>query len=267
MSPDRPSMRAEYVAAKYCLDAWGPPFPHPKRPLPNPSTQQPRDVRKLSFGPRGEALQHTPSAIAPQILQVSPQITPEASLQKSVSVLGALHSSGSGDDVSNFANVQQHVPINSVGHLTSLLLQRQDLQAQLCTLEGIKREQSPLDISPLARRDTSRQPFTDRLAGILPSLLNSPRNSRHSNQPSYYMPLLKNVDNAPFGVKHARRPAPLNSRSPEIGDYCALQFPHMRGTREFIKDCYQDTMLKLAAVELEIVLIYLSADQQSARRA
>jgi len=267
MSSGRLSMIAEYVAAKYCQDACGHPFPQPNRPLPEESTQQPRDVRKLSPRPRREAPQHTPSAVAPQALQVSPPITPEASLQKSASALGPSHFSAVGDGVSTSADVKQQVIINSVGRLTSLLLQRQDLEAQLCMLEAMSREHSPPGVSPRARRDTSRQPFTERLAGILPSSMISLRDSNYSTHPRYSMPLAEFFDDAPCGVKHVRRPAPLNLRSLQSRDYRALQVPRFKGTCEFIKDSYQDTMLKLAAVDLEIELTYLSEDRQTVRSA
>lgn len=267
MSSGRLSMIAEYVAAKYCQDACGHPFPQPNRPLPEESTQQPRDVRKLSPGPRREAPQHTPSAVAPQALQVSPPITPEASLQKGTSALGPSHFSAIGDGVSTSADVKQHVIINSVGRLTSLLLQRQDLEAQLCMLQGMIREHSPPGISTPARRDTLRQPFTERLVGILPSSMSSLGDPDYSTHPSYSMPLVDVVADAPFGVKHVRRPAPLNPRSLQSRDYRALQVPDFKGTCEVIRDCYQDTMLKLAAVDLEIELTYLSEDRQTVRSA
>lgn len=229
------------------------------RSLPKESTQEPSEVRKPFPRVRREALQHTPSAAAPQI---SPTITPGVLSQTSVSTLGPSHYSAFDASVSDPENAKQRLAISSVGHLTSLLLQRQDLEAQLWTLDGMIREYSPIGISTPARRDTSRQPFTERLAGILPSSmssLGSLRDFTPSTHPSYSMPLVGFVDDAPFGVKHARKPAPLNPRSLQKEDDCAVHFPHTKGTGEVIRGCYQDTMLNLAAVDIEIELIYLSA--------
>lgn len=185
----------------------------------------------------------------------------------SVSALGPSHYSAFGDGVSDPENAKQHLAVSSVGRLTSLLLQRQDLEAQLWTLEGTMKEHSHICINTPPRRDTSRQPFTERLAGILPSSMSLPRDFNYSAHPSYSMPLVGFVDDASFGIQHARKPAPLNPRSLQTGDHCALQFPHAKGTGEVIRDCYQNTMLDLAAVEMEIELIYLSADRQSAKSA
>ncbi len=267
MPRDRPSLRAECVAAKFSQNACGLPFSPPNCPLPKESTQQPGDVHKLFPRPRREVPQHTPSAIALQALEACPPVTPEASLQISVSVLGPLQYSAFGDGVSNPANGKQHVIISSVGRLTSLLLQRQDLEAQLCNLEVMIREHSPPGISTPVGRDTSRQPFTERLAGILPPSMSSLRDSNYSTHPSYSMPLVEFVDDAPFEVRPTRRPAPLNPQSSQMGDYCALQFPHVKGTCGVIRDCYQDTVLNLAAVDLEIELTYLSEDRQTVRSA
>jgi len=237
------------------------------RPLPKDPTQQPKNVRKINPSARREVSQHPPSAIALQAFQVSPPATPEASLQTSISASGPSHYLAFGDGVSNPANGKEHLVINSVGPLTSLLLQRQDLEAQLCTLESIMREHSPLCISPLHERATSCEPFSERLAGILPSSMYSLRDNNYSTLPSYSMPLAESIDDVPLGVNHAKRPAPLNTRSSQMGGYCALQSPHTKKTCKVIKDCHQDTMLKLAAVDLEIELTYLSADRRFARSA
>lgn len=265
MSSSRASIRVEYVVAKYCKDTCGSLSPHPNRPLSREGTQQPRDVRKLFPRHRREAPQHTPSVVAPQALQLSPPALPNASLQKTISASGPLHNSTFDDDVSDPANVEKHVKSNLVGHLTSLLFQRQGLEAQLCNLESMIREHSPPGISIPARKDTSRQPLTERLAGILPSSMNSLRITNHSTYPSYSMPLAEFIDDAPFGVKHVSRPAPLNPRSSQSGDHCTPQCPHLKGTCKVIRDWYQETLLKLAAVGLEVELVYLSADRQSAR--
>lgn len=124
MSSSRASMRVEYVAAKYCKDSCGSLSPHPNRPLSKEITQQARDVRNLFPRHHREAPQHTPPAVAPQALQISPPIMPDASLQKTVSASGPLHCTIFDDDVSDPANVDKHVKRNSVGHLTSFLLKR-----------------------------------------------------------------------------------------------------------------------------------------------
>ena len=145
---------------------------------------------------------------------------------------------------------------NSTARLTSLLLQQQEVESQLCTLENIlKAHDAPVPILPIGV-PLLVEPFSGRLAGVLAST------SYESN--SENVELLSTSINCKLLETNDRlRPAPLNIQaSKKNAESPTTGAPHSKKTVDSIIESYEATALKLAAVELEIETVYMSTDNR-----
>ena len=154
----------------------------------------------------------------------------------------------------------------SVARLTSLLLEKQDLDGQLHVLEGILKGQSAPSPSLILRKPMSSEPFTQRLAGILSSPKCPPGKSNPSSHPSLCNPPADFPEEQTLEIEHRMRPAPLNPRvSQSEHVYSSQELPRCKKVVDIIKESFQETALGLAEVELKIELVYLNADRWIAR--
>ena len=153
-----------------------------------------------------------------------------------------------------------------VARLTSLLLEQQDLDGQLRVLEGILKEQGAPSPSLILHKPLSREPFTQRLAGIVSPPICPLGKSNPSLHPSLCNPPADFLEEQPFEVERRMRPAPLNPRlSQSEHVYLSQELPRRRKVVDIIKESFQETALRLAEVELKIELVYLNADRWTAR--
>ena len=148
-------------------------------------------------------------------------------------------------------------------YLTSLSLQRQDLEAQLGTLEGILETYDCPGVSPPSRRSLARGPFNERLAG----LLSSSTDSANEVKPSAHLePFAESTGGMSFESENMFKTHPLKPQTPSNAvEHLPPESPGFKKTVEILKDSYQSAALKLAEVELEIELVYLRGDMESAR--
>ena len=268
---NKPSPIAARSAAKYIKATYGPASPPPNRPIPKVPAELPINVHKLFPNPPSNVpLRKLSQAATFKVLQPSSPTLPAASPQIISGPQQSPNLSTFDEGSAGPKNPENLLIASPVARLTSLLLRRQDLDAQLCTLEGILKTHNCPSPSLPAGTPISRGPLTGRLAGILPSSTTSLGSSNYSTRPSYSKPLAEFFGDKPFEVERRTRPAPLNPQTlqsrPQGGDQTPPQkSPHYMKTVEVIRESYQDTALRLAEVELEIELAYFQADRKSTR--
>ena len=151
-----------------------------------------------------------------------------------------------------------------VSRLTSLLLERQNLEAQLCTLENIMETYDCSRASVPPRRPSAREePFNERLAGLMSSFTPLSTNVK----PSLYPKLLaRSVSDLSFQPNSKTRPQPLNPQIPPHSvEQPRPESPNFKKTVDVLKNSYSNAILRLAEIELEIELVYLRGDIDCAR--
>lgn len=144
----------------------------------------------------------------------------------------------------------------SVAGLTSLILQQQELESRLCTLEGmLKAHSAPSPTLPTGT-PLSPGPFTGRLASVLTADLSG--NLFNSLPPTSLF------NDGPSRTTDRTKPGPLrikvSHKQPELPIKQSTRF---KKTVDTIMEGYQSTALKLAEVELKMELAYSVADRRS----
>ncbi|KAL8823592.1 MAG: hypothetical protein Q9191_005715 [Dirinaria sp. TL-2023a] len=150
-----------------------------------------------------------------------------------------------------------------ISRLTSLLLERQDLDAQLCTLEGIMETYNCSQASLPARRSSAGEPFNERLGSLMPSFTDLSAVVKPSTNSKS---LTGSTGDVLFKSDARVRPEPLNPKRtrPKAVEQTPPESPNFKKTVEALKDNYSSATLRLAEIELEIELVYLRVDMKCA---
>lgn len=243
-----------------------PPFPPPDRPLPAPPSQLPDAVYQLFPKPPTNHLRRKVLKFGHLRLSRVPLPNPAKKCPGITDFEVDRHHSTVHRSTLDLPSAQARPSLNPVAYLTSLVLQRQDLDAQLATLEGLLSQQNSHTSKTLTEKSTSRGPFNGRLAGILSPSVVSLNGSNYSTRPSYSKQLAGFFGDKPFELQGSSQPAPSKPQHQERTSPLSTkdsQSPKKRLAE--VEEDYQDTKLKLAEVELEIELAYMNADLRGAK--